>query len=180
MRHLDLETLQKRVELSVESPLGALRLVAADDALVGVHLPGDPAEQDPRAAAPGRSVSRHPVLEEARAQLRAWFAGRRTTFDLPLRLEGTPFQLSVWRALLDIPYGQTTSYRDLAVLVGRPSAIRAVGAANGRNPLPIIVPCHRVIGSSGALTGYAGGVERKRWLLEHEMGVARTARRVFD
>ena len=115
-------------------------------------------------------------MEEARDQLRAWFAGRRTTFDLPLRPRGTPFQLSVWRALGEIPYGETSSYRELAVAVGQPSAARAVGAANARNPLSIVVPCHRVIGARGELTGYAGGVERKRWLLEHERAVASSRR----
>lgn len=161
------------VESRVESPIGELRLVASDDALVGVYLP-DHLRGPP--AGSGDAVRGHPVMEEARDQLRAWFAGRRTTFDLPLRPRGTPFQLSVWRALGEIPYGETSSYRELAVAVGQPSAARAVGAANARNPLSIVVPCHRVIGARGELTGYAGGVERKRWLLEHERAVASSRR----
>jgi len=146
----------------VESPLGTLRLVAADGALIGIWLPGRPGAP-PAAAAGGDSV-----LEEARAQLDQYFAGRRRTFDLPLAPRGTAFQRAVWAALLDIPFGETRSYGGLARSLGRPSAARAVGAANGANPLPIVVPCHRVIGADGSLTGYAGGEERKRWLLRHE------------
>ncbi len=104
-------------------------------------------------------------------RLAAWFAGERTGFDLPLRPRGTPFQRDVWEALREIPYGETRSYGQIAARLRAPSAVRAVGAANGRNPLAIIVPCHRVIGASGALTGYAGGLERKRWLLAHEREV---------
>lgn len=109
---------------------------------------------------------------EARAQLMAYFAGDLRTFDLELMPVGSPFQLSVWRALTEIPYGLTTSYGEIARRIGRPSASRAVGAANGSNPIPIIVPCHRVIGSSGALTGFGGGIDTKRWLLAHEIGSA--------
>jgi methylated-DNA-[protein]-cysteine S-methyltransferase len=112
-----------------------------------------------------------PVLAEAARQLRAFFAGELTTFDLPLAPAGTPFQRAVWDALRAIPFGETRSYRDVAVGLGAPSAVRAVGAANGKNPLAIVVPCHRVVGSSGALTGYAGGLARKRWLLAHERSV---------
>ena len=104
----------------------------------------------------------------ARQQLIEYFAGERKDFDLPLRLNGTEFQLSVLQALQKIPYGETTSYSDIAERIGRPKAMRAVGAANGRNPIPIIVPCHRVIGSDGTLTGYGGGLHRKQWLLQHE------------
>lgn len=107
---------------------------------------------------------------EARAQLSAYFAGELRHFDLELMPVGSPFQLAVWRALSTIPYGETTSYGELANRIGRPSASRAVGAANGANPIPIIVPCHRVIGASGALTGFGGGIETKRWLLAHEKG----------
>ncbi|UQA56187.1 methylated-DNA--[protein]-cysteine S-methyltransferase [Polyangium aurulentum] len=151
-------------ELSMESPLGPLRLVANDDALTGVYLP-DHKGMPPLGA---RAIASHPVLERARAQLSAYFAGRRAAFDLPLAMAGTPFQREVWDALTTIPLGETRAYADLAARLGRPAAVRAVGAANGKNPISIIVPCHRVVGKSGALTGYAGGMEAKRWLLEHE------------
>lgn len=105
---------------------------------------------------------------EARRQMEAYFAGELTEFDLPLNMIGTEFQKTVWRELLNIPFGVTISYGELAERVGNPSASRAVGAANGRNPISIIVPCHRVIGSNGKLTGYGGGIERKEWLLAHE------------
>jgi methylated-DNA-[protein]-cysteine S-methyltransferase len=146
------------------SPVGELRLVAAGDALVGVYM--EEHARAPRLAADdGR---KDPVLSRARDQLAAWFAGERTGFDLPLAPAGTPFQLAVWRLLAEIPYGETRTYGDLARQLGRPSAARAVGAANARNPLSIVVPCHRVVGGGGELTGYAGGLGRKRWLLEHE------------
>jgi methylated-DNA-[protein]-cysteine S-methyltransferase len=149
----------------MESPVGWLRLVAEGGALVALHM-----EDDARGPA-GLSAAADPVLDEACRQLSAWFAGERTTFDLPLAPVGTPFQRAVWRALRDIPYGETRSYGQIAAAIGDPAAVRAVGAANGRNPLALIVPCHRVIGASGALTGYAGGLERKRWLLGHEREV---------
>lgn len=117
---------------------------------------GEPAERDAEAA------------REAREQLRAYFAGERFEFDLPLAARGTAFQQEVWRALREIPCGETATYGEIARRLGRPGASRAVGITNSRNPLAIVVPCHRVIGSSGALTGYASGLERKRWLLEHE------------
>jgi len=100
--------------------------------------------------------------------LRDYFAGTLHAFDLPLAPRGTPFQLAVWNALLEVPWGETISYAELARRVGKPSAVRAVGAANGANPIPVIIPCHRVIGSNGSLTGYGGGIERKQWLLAHE------------
>jgi methylated-DNA-[protein]-cysteine S-methyltransferase len=112
-----------------------------------------------------------PAFAEAEAQLRSYFAGERTTFDLPLAPRGTPFQLRVWEALREIPYGETATYGELAAAVGKPSAVRAVGAANGSNPIAVIVPCHRVIGADGTLTGYGGGLERKRILLDLEAGV---------
>ena len=110
------------------------------------------------------------MLDSARRQLDAYFSGRSTTFDLALGLEGTPFQLSLWSALLEIPYGETRSYAQLAAALHKPSATRAVGAANGRNPIAIVVPCHRVIGANGSLTGFSGGLERKRFLLRLEQG----------
>ena len=146
--------------MMIESPLGPVRLVARGDALTAVDL----APRDPAPAETGTS----PVLVEAAAQLAAYFAGERQAFDLPLAPEGTAFQRTVWDALCTIPYGATWSYGELARAIGRPTASRAVGAANGKNPLWIIVPCHRVIGTSGALTGYAGGLDVKRWLLAHE------------
>jgi methylated-DNA-[protein]-cysteine S-methyltransferase len=112
------------------------------------------------------------VLDRARRQLEAYFAGRLTQFDLPLQLVGTAFQRRVWAGLLQIPFGTTTSYCALAAKLGQPTATRAVGLANGRNPVSIIVPCHRVIGRDGSLTGYGGGIERKRWLLTHEAAIA--------
>ena len=114
------------------------------------------------------AVSADPLLLDAAAQLRAYFAGDLREFDIPLAPRGTEFQRRVWTAVSTIPYGATTSYSEIAAAVGRPSACRAVGAANGRNPLPVIVPCHRVIGAAGALTGYGGGLERKRTLLDLE------------
>lgn len=142
------------------------RLIVASDgaAITGVWManasPSDPAWAEAR----GDDV----CLAEARGQLEAYFAGRLRAFDLPLAPNGTEFQLRVWRALRDIPFGATISYAELARRVGNTAAVRAVGAANGRNPIPIIVPCHRVIGSDGSLTGFGGGIDRKRWLLTHE------------
>lgn len=147
------------------SPVGPLVLVADDRALLAVDLPGAP----PR---PGPESPGHPVLARAAAQLAGYFAGRRRAFDLPLAPAGTPFQQAVWRALAAIPFGETRSYAELARAAGRPRAVRAVGAANGRNPLPVVLPCHRVIGSDGGLTGYAGGLLMKRRLLELEGALA--------
>lgn len=149
------------------TPIGTLRLVADDDHLVGLWIEEHertPPAGDERWVADGE----HPVLATCRDQLVEYFAGERTTFDLPLAPRGTPFQLEVWAALRTIPYGATASYADIARAVGRPTAYRAVGAANGANPLSIVVPCHRVIGAGGQLTGYGWGVERKAWLLDHE------------
>lgn len=148
------------------SPVGVLTLVASGQGLAAVLWEkDDPARVrlGPRAEASG-----HPVLEAAARQLDDYFAGRRQRFDLPLDFRGTAFQKQVWAALLAIPYGETRSYADIARALGRPSAMRAVGAANGRNPLSIIAPCHRVIGSNGALTGFAGGLAAKRHLLALE------------
>lgn len=117
----------------------------------------------------GREAERPgPIVEEAIRQLSAYFEGTRRDFDLPVSPQGTEFQRLVWQHLLDIPYGQIISYQDLAKAIGKPDAIRAVGAANGQNPISVIVPCHRVLGSDGSLTGYGGGLWRKEWLLKHE------------
>ncbi|MFY0663231.1 MAG: methylated-DNA--[protein]-cysteine S-methyltransferase [Natronospirillum sp.] len=110
----------------------------------------------------------HPILQQAETQLAEYFAGTRNAFDLPLSAVGTAFQQRVWNALSTIPFGQTWDYAQLAHAIGQPTAARAVGMANGRNPLSIVVPCHRVIGKNGTLTGYAGGLSRKEWLLKHE------------
>jgi methylated-DNA-[protein]-cysteine S-methyltransferase len=151
----------------LDSPVGPLTLVATDGALSGLymekqrHLP--PEETFGALDDPGTD----PFATVA-AQLTAYFAGELTEFDVPLNLHGTPFQRRVWTALQDIPYGETTSYGELAAELGNPSASRAVGLANGRNPVGVIVPCHRVVGSTGSLTGYGGGLDRKRYLLDFE------------
>ena len=142
---------------SIETPIGTLWLDADDEGLTSVAFDG---------AAGARSDD--PLLREAEAQLRAYFAGELTRFDLPLAPHGTQFQRRVWDAVARVPYGTTTSYSAVAAAAGRPSACRAAGAANGRNPLAIVIPCHRVVGASGALTGYGGGLERKRALLDME------------
>jgi methylated-DNA-[protein]-cysteine S-methyltransferase len=143
----------------IASPVGDLTLAANDSGLT--MLGWSP-------VAGGTETPDHPVLLAATHQLAEYFAGTRHAFDLPLAPDGTPFQQAVWRALLDIPYGETRSYADVARSIGRPSATRAVGAANGRNPLAIVMPCHRVIGASGGLTGFAGGMTAKRLLLDLE------------
>lgn len=151
---------------TVPSPVGELTLVASDAGLVAILWPDD----DPRRVRLGalRYAPEHPVLVETAGQLADYFAGRRQGFDLPLDFRGTDFQKSVWTALLTIPFGQTRTYGQIASQLGRPTARRAVGAANGRNPISIVAPCHRVIGSNGALTGFAGGLEAKRLLLALE------------
>jgi methylated-DNA-[protein]-cysteine S-methyltransferase len=146
-----------------------MTLVAGDAGLRSVVWPN---ERPGRVAPlPGPAFSaRHPVLDAALVQLRQYFAGQRRTFELPLDLVGTAFQRSAWLALADIPYGETVSYGEQARRLGRPTAVRAVGAANGRNPIAVILPCHRVIGGDGSLTGYAGGLDIKSALLDHERG----------
>lgn len=149
-----------------DSPLGRMLLAATDRGLAGVWFEGQRHGPDTTG---WREDAGHPVLVEAIAQLRAYFAGERATFELPLDLQaGTPFQQSVWNALLAIPNGGTTSYAALARGLGREKAARAIGAAVGRNPLSVVVPCHRVLGTGGGLTGYAGGLERKTALLRLE------------
>lgn len=157
--------------ISIHSPLGKLRLYGTADELVGIYLPVQVA---PDAA---RRTTR--VLDATAAQLAEYFAGKRRTFELPIAARGTGFQQIVWQALARIPYGVTLSYGELAKTIGRPSASRAVGAANGKNPISIVVPCHRVIASTGELTGYAGGMAAKEWLLEHERAL-RGARAVGE
>ena len=148
------------------TPVGELTLIAGEQGLAAVAWEN---ERPSRIrASPELQVSDHPVLEQAALQLTEYFASRRQTFDLPLQFEGTAFQCDVWQALSEIPYGETRSYRDIAERIHRPKAMRAVGAANGRNPLSIIVPCHRVIGANGSLTGFAGGLGVKAHLLSLE------------
>lgn len=151
------------------TPLGTLLLAATPQGLAGLWFEGQKHHPD---SSRWPLEPDHPVLAEAMRQLDDYFAGRRTSFDLPLDLQGgTPFQQSVWRALLAIPCGQHTSYGVLSQRLGQPAAVRAVGAAVGRNPLCIVVPCHRVLGADGSLTGYAGGLERKTALLRLEGAV---------
>ncbi len=151
---------------TLTTPIGELLLTADDDgALTAVDLPNRH-----RDTAGLERDDEH--LADARRQLTEYFAGERTSFDLPLRPQGAPFQRRVWDALLQIPYGETASYGELARELGHPTAARAVGAANGRNPIAIVVPCHRVIGADGSLIGYAGGLECKRALLDLEVGRA--------
>jgi len=154
---------------TMPSPVGELTLYATDAGLRAVLWENDRGAPTDlvEAAVEDRD---HPVLRAAVVQLEEYFAGTRSEFDLPLDPHGTPFQQKAWEVLRTIPYGATISYGEQARRLGVPSAARAVGAANGRNPIPIIVPCHRVVGSDGSLTGFAAGVESKAWLLHHERG----------
>jgi methylated-DNA-[protein]-cysteine S-methyltransferase len=149
---------------TMDSPVGTLTLTAVDGRLTGLHMDG----QRHAPAASTEWERDDAGLADVVEQLEAYFAGSRSTFDVALDLTGTEFQRRVWAGLLEIPYGETMSYGELARRVGRPGASRAVGLANGRNPVAIIVPCHRVIGADGTLTGYGGGLDRKVWLLDHE------------
>jgi methylated-DNA-[protein]-cysteine S-methyltransferase len=153
---------------TIASPVGVLTLIASDAGLVAILWEND----DPGRVRLGALADTpdHPVLVQAEHELTEYFAGTRTHFSLPLDMRGTDFQKSVWQALLTIPFGETRSYGAIARQIGRPSAVRAVGAANGRNPLSIVAPCHRVIGSNGALTGFAGGLAAKEHLLDLERG----------
>jgi methylated-DNA-[protein]-cysteine S-methyltransferase len=148
----------------MDSPIGELTLTAVSGVLTGVHMN----EQRHTPKLPAGCKRDDAGLAHVVAQLEAYFAGSLTDFDLPMEMGGTDFQRRVWASLREIPYGETISYGELARRVGNPKASRAVGLANGRNPLAIVVPCHRVIGADGSLTGYGGGLDRKVWLLEHE------------
>ena len=150
----------------IGSPLGTMLLVAADDALAAVSFEGQ--RYQPEATGAWRPGADHPLLRAASAQLAEYFSGRRTCFDLPLMPAGTPFQRAVWSAIATVPFGRTIAYRELAVRTGRPRSVRAAGTATGRNPWSIVVPCHRIVGSDGTLTGYAGGLARKDALLQLE------------
>jgi methylated-DNA-[protein]-cysteine S-methyltransferase len=185
----------RRARTVVDSPIGPLALVAIDGALAGLYWPPHGGSPEPPASGPpvpSSWLTPNPepgtrnsepseaaaVLAAATAQLREYFAGGRTAFDLPLSFTGTPFQRRVWTALCEIPYGETVTYGQLAARIGHPTAARAVGLANGHNPIAIIVPCHRVVGATGDLTGYGGGLERKRFLLALERGGVSRGREV--
>ncbi|MEO1023598.1 MAG: methylated-DNA--[protein]-cysteine S-methyltransferase [Bacteroidota bacterium] len=145
----------------LDSPIGALTIEADEDVVLKILFDWDEVEIRPNA-----------VTDQCKTQLEEYFNGVRTEFDVPLRFNGTAFQEQVWNALLPVPFGETATYGEQAKKINNPKAVRAVGAANGQNVLNIIVPCHRIIGSNGSLTGYGGGMERKRWLLVHEQRVA--------
>ena len=156
---------------SMASPIGELTILATDDAVVAIRWDHEPFDVRLTADVVDVEHGRHAVLDEAVRQLDEYFAGERLEFELPLEPNGTPFQRQAWTALCTIPYGETISYGEQARRIGPAADPRAVGQANGRNPIAVIVPCHRVIGADGSLTGYGGGVERKRLLLELEAGV---------
>ncbi|HCB50766.1 MAG: cysteine methyltransferase [Anaerolineae bacterium SG8_19] len=141
-----------------QSPIGLIEIKVTAGAIISLEFVEEVREEE----------RLDPIVEEAIRQLSAYFDGTRRDFDLPISPQGTDFQRLVWQHLLDIPFGQIISYQDLAKAIGKPEAIRAVGAANGQNPISIVVPCHRVLGSDGSLTGYGGGLWRKEWLLKHE------------
>jgi len=161
--------MKTRIYITMDSPLGIITLTGNGEGITALGLPAERAARN----VPERGVesTRDLLLLRAKVELTEYFAGTRTAFTVPLDPEGTPFQKRVWDALCTIPFGETRSYRDIADFIGQPTATRAVGLANGRNPIGIIVPCHRVIGRDGSLTGYAGGLAAKSWLLDHE-GVA--------
>jgi methylated-DNA-[protein]-cysteine S-methyltransferase len=150
----------------IDSPLGRILLTSDGEQLTGLHFERE--KYFPRIGEDWLESSRAAVLARAARQIHEYFAGERDRFDLPLAPAGTPFQQRVWRALLQVPCGETATYGEIARRIGAPQSVRAVGAAIGRNPISIVVPCHRVVGSTGALTGYAGGLERKRALLARE------------
>ena len=151
-----------------DTPIGTLTLAADTDGLRHIEFPDNRHPVDREGWIPGASGAAADVLRTTREQLREYFVGTRQAFDLPLRPQGTAFQMEVWRTLATIPWGATWSYRDVARVIGKPDAVRAVGAANGRNPLPIVLPCHRVIGADGSLTGFGGGLPIKAALLRLE------------
>lgn len=147
----------------LSSPIGKLQIIAVNDAIVEVKFIE---ESSPNLSSPS------PLTSECARQLEEYFNGQRETFDLRINLQGSKFQTTVWNELLNIPYGNTITYSDLSIKIGDIKAIRAVAAANGKNKIPIIIPCHRVIGRDGSLTGYLGGIDKKKWLLEHEGAIS--------
>ncbi len=173
MTNTNNETQKRHVYKWMDSPVGKLKLVATDEGLSGILWENE----RPRRVRLNIEAenSRHPVLIEAERQLQEYFDGRRKAFTVKLDVAGTPFQRKVWNALLTIPFGETRSYGHIARQIGNPDAMRAVGAANGRNPLSIVAPCHRVVGSTGKLTGFAGGLAAKAYLLALEGAPRRRA-----
>jgi len=164
-------TIRKKADASyvyktTRTPVGELKLIATDQGLAAILWENDKPKRVP--LSPLTEDPTHPVLQQTERELSEYFEGNRTGFSVNLAAVGTEFQKRVWWALSEIPFGETRSYGEIAQRIGQPSAVRAVGAANGKNPISIIVPCHRIIGSSGALVGYAGGLPRKKWLLAHE------------
>ena len=152
-----------------ESPHGQMLIVAADTRLSGVYFEGQ--KYHAQIAAQWRRDPSHTPLQQAKRELAEYFGGSRSHFDIAIAPEGTPFQLAVWKAIATVEFGRTITYSELARRAGAAGSVRAAGAATGRNPLTIIVPCHRIVGSNGSLTGYAGGLDRKRALLAHESGI---------
>ncbi len=160
----------KRI-LYVDSPIGMIELKEKNGFLTDLNFPGEKVSKDTYAS---------PILTACAVQLEEYFAGARTVFDIPLAPEGTLFQIDVWNALRKVFFGRTASYGEIARKIGRTAAVRAVGAANGANPVSIIIPCHRIVGADGRLTGYGGGLWRKEWLLRHERKYAEAAGRLFS
>jgi methylated-DNA-[protein]-cysteine S-methyltransferase len=163
---------------TMSSPIGELTIVANGNAIVAIDWDGDSGHEAAIGDADLHDVAPtdHPALADAVEQLTEYFAGERLDFDLPLAAAGTAFQHQAWDALVRIPFGETVSYGEQASMLGDRNKARAVGAANGKNPIPIVVPCHRVVGSNGHLTGFAGGLDTKAWLLDHEFRVRANAR----
>jgi methylated-DNA-[protein]-cysteine S-methyltransferase len=157
---------------TIQTPVGPVSIQANDDAVTAVSFHNND-------MAPVENGSSHPLIQKCAAQLQEYFEGKRKIFDLPLQQQGSAFQQNVWTQLLKIDYGKTVSYLELSKRIGDVKAIRAVGTTNGKNQIAIIVPCHRVIGSDGSLTGYAGGLWRKKWLLEHEGKFANGVQTLF-
>lgn len=163
------ETRTRLRQRRISTPVGVLTLIASDRGLHRILFEGQDAA-DTGVVGDVPEVAGDEILDEAAAQLDEYFGGTRTEFDLPLDLDGTDFQRAAWLALVNVPYGETTTYGQQAEQIGRPGASRAVGAANGRNPVPIVLPCHRIIGADGSLTGFGGGLDLKQRLLDHERG----------
>ena len=158
---------------SISTPVGRVGVVVRNAKVVEVRFRVNGKTWTAEPIARGRSQQ---VMDQALKQLSEYFAGRRRTFTVPTALDGTDFQVNAWQTLARIPFGRTVSYKEQATLMGRPTATRAVGAANGRNPIPVIYPCHRVVGADGSLTGFSGGMSIKKWLLAHEASVANRPR----
>ncbi len=167
MTNQDEESEPELEKAVLDTPIGVLTLVASDTGLTHVLFDGQETA-DVGIDQPVPTAIDNPILASAASELDEYFAGTRRDFDLPLDLRGTDFQIDAWTALASIPYGETVSYASQAETIGRPGAFRAVGSANGRNPIPIVLPCHRVIGSDGSLTGFGGGLDVKKRLLDHE------------